>query len=63
MGAKETVENSYDIDEDTLYDKSESSEFWANSYRFYVGIKKKVVDSLSDRQLDWLEKIEASLDN
>lgn len=57
----EKVSEFYEIDEDELEAKSEESSYWENSYFFYLEVKNKPVDNLSDRQKDWLESIEKEL--
>jgi hypothetical protein len=56
-----TVETTYNIDEDTLADKSEESDYWGRSYSFYQDVRQKDVDSLSSSQTAWLDRIEKGL--
>lgn len=52
-----TVEIDYYIDEDEFYEKSKDSDYWGSAYDFYQDIKDRDVDSLTERQLEWLERI------
>lgn len=65
MAKKEIVkvEDAYDLD-DFLYTKSqeESTDYWDNSYTFFQEVKDKCVDSLTAKQLVWLNKLEESME-
>lgn len=52
------VEDVYDICEDWLHSVSEDGSYWEASYRFYNEVKKKPVEKLSDKQKEWLNKLE-----
>lgn len=55
------AENFCDIDEDVLYDKSKDNNYFAEAYRFYKDVQHRDVDSLTEGQYDWLNKIEEDL--
>lgn len=57
----QTVEEAFEIDLNLLADQSEQSPYWQNSFDFYVSVKDKLLDELSEDQLNWLEKIEEEL--
>lgn len=51
----------YEIDEDALYCKADESEYWSSCASFYESVKNKRIDLISQKQRDWLEKIEIGL--
>lgn len=55
------VESVYDIDEDALALKADENEYWASCYKFYKENKERKVAFLSQKQRDWLEKIQDGL--
>jgi hypothetical protein len=64
MDAMLTVEESYDIYEDSLYDKiAAEGDYWTASLSFYKQVKEKPIGELSDKQKAWLQKINDSLQN
>lgn len=56
------VEEVFEIDENVLSELGESSEYWAKCHSFYQSVKVKELNSLSDKQLDWLQGIEDGMD-
>ena len=58
MDAIKLVKEVYAIDPDILYDKSRRNDYWAECENFYDKVKNRVVTSLSDREKNWLQKIE-----
>lgn len=61
MDAMKPVSEAFDIDEEELSYKAESSDYWKSSYDFYKQVKDRVATSLTERQRDWLNKIEDKL--
>ena len=57
----QTVEEAFDIALNMLADQTDQSPYWQNSYDFYVSVKDKLLDEMSEDQLNWLEKIENEL--
>lgn len=57
-----TISEKFDIDEDELHSKSFENDFWSNSSEFYEQVKDKDETDLTEKQLDWLEKIESGLE-
>ena len=57
------VKDVYNIDEDDLQNVSETSDYWENSYNFYMQVKEWDIGSLSGAQKNWLDKIETSLED
>ena len=55
------VKDAFDIDEDELLLKSEESDYWQGSYDFYVENKNHPVHYMSEKQEEWLNKIETDL--
>jgi len=55
------VKNSFDIDEDVLYIKRNDSDWDHASYVFFEDVKNRKVNSLSEKQRNWLDKIAAML--
>lgn len=62
MGDSEVlVSERFNIDEDTLYTLSRKDEYWAKCLLFYRDIAHKTIHSLTEKQINWLEKIESQL--
>jgi hypothetical protein len=57
----QTVEDVFDIDINALSDLADSSNYWQNSFDFYVSVKDRWLTEMSEDQLKWLERIEADL--
>jgi len=55
------VKDEFSIDEDELYCKSKVSGYWSSADKFFGQVKDQPVSSLSDKQKDWLDKIEKGL--
>lgn len=55
------VSERYTIDEETLQEKADGSDYWANCQKFYKEKKDDDIGDLSPKQLSWLEKIEQGL--
>ena len=58
-----SVKDLYDL-EDFLYTKSQEKDdsYWESSYSFFQGVKNQSAKSLTEKQEDWLEKLEASME-
>lgn len=52
------VRDVYDIDDDWLYEKSEESDYWQNSFDFYNEVAGMRCKYLTEKQVSWLNKIE-----
>ena len=61
MNAIKTVKEVYDIDEDVLYDRTQRSEYWLDCESFYHKIKNRLANTLTEKERDWIEKIEMDL--
>jgi len=55
------VSERFTIDEDTLGEKAEKSDYWKNVKKFWFESQEKECETLTERQLGWLEKIELDL--
>ena len=55
------VKNNYEIDFDVLQEKAETSDYWKNAADFVERVWEKPFASLSEKEQDWLEKIEKQL--
>ena len=60
MASNNKVQDTYPVDEDWLSDKATESDYWKSSHDFYIKMKRNDVDSLSSKQLGWIEKIYGS---
>ena len=60
--AKKTVADVYQFDEDELHLKADDSEYWANCFSFYEQVKDCPIGVLSQKQIDWLERISEKLE-
>lgn len=62
MASNNKVTDVYSIGEDALDAKAdEGDEYWISCKKFYLSVKGNDVDNLSQKQRDWLDKIENSL--
>ena len=59
----ETVEDTYNIDADVLYDKGQNSEYWKSCEKFFSEVCGRALSSLTASQTKWLTKIEEDLDD
>lgn len=51
------VIDKYYIDEDEFHEKSQEDEYWEKAYKFYMDVRYKDEDELTDKQESWLIKI------
>lgn len=57
------VNKEYEIDEELLAERAEDEgDWWAKSYKFYMDVKDKDFNDMTDRQQDWLFQIEKQLE-
>jgi len=56
------VKDVYSIDEDDLFERSETSDYWAKAWDFYCDVKERSYEYLTRGQEDWLGRIENDLD-
>lgn len=62
MGEQEIlVAEKFMIDEDILYAFSRKDEYWAKCLLFYRDVAHKTIHSLTEKQINWLEKMELQL--
>ena len=52
------VKDIYKIDVDLLVEKAEQSEYLEKCFQFYSDVENKDIGKLSDKQVEWLNKIE-----
>ena len=52
----------YSIDEDEIYERSKLNMYWEDAYKFYTKVKNASIEILSDKQNNWLERIERDLE-
>lgn len=57
------VKDDFDIDADLLYQKSQENDYWNSAHSFYEDVKEKPTNNLTDRQRNWLIKIEDKLND
>lgn len=61
-----TIMEVYKITDDeieVIENKGEESEYWMNCYEFIVEILDKTINQLSEKQIDWLERILSDIRN
>ena len=46
-----------EINLDDLFDRAETSEYWNSAHKFVQQVWDKEVDELSQKQIDWLDRI------
>ena len=63
MSEHKKVTEVYAIDEDELLELRTESAYWEASYSFYMEVKNRSVESLSDKQIEWLDRIDNYLDD
>lgn len=57
------VREVYIIDEDLLHSKTHESKYWKTCYNFWEEVKNKKIPELTEKQLEWLDKISEDLEN
>lgn len=61
VGVGQKVKDAFDIDIGMLYDQADQNDYWSSCLDFYLEVKDCFLDEMTDKQLEWLEKIEAEL--
>jgi hypothetical protein len=57
------VQDHYAIDEDELFDRSATSDYFSNALGFWITVRFKPFSSLTESQITWLDKIVEDLED
>lgn len=57
------VKDIYTIDEDLLHTKADISTYWKTCFNFWEQVKAKKISDITEKQIEWLEKITADLED
>ena len=57
-----TVGDVYGIDVDDLTFRADDSDYWADCLAFYLKVETDPVETLSTKQIEWLENIQTALE-
>lgn len=55
------VQDLFELDEEKLKEFASASEYWGTVLDFYTKVKKRPIASLSEKQKNWLQKIQVDL--
>lgn len=57
------VKEIYKFDIDSLVEKADESDYWNSCLEFYESVEERDLENLSQKQVDWLNKIEENLED
>jgi hypothetical protein len=55
------VKQCFDIDYGMLSDRADDNDYWSNAFDFYISVMDCFMEEMSDKQIEWLERIEREL--
>lgn len=63
MVKNDQVKSFYGLDEDVLHAKATNSSYWKTCFNFWEQVKDKKVTDLTEKQIEWLDKITSELED
>lgn len=61
MSDDKLVKDTFNIDTSDLENRSEESEYWEDCNKFYLKVYEMKTSKLTDKQVNWLYRIESDL--